>query len=110
MLEIVVKFKRILAFPILAKMAVNVFKKETVLDVFAHHSEAAKLVKFKKPMFVIQILVPMADHVKIMLETMDFSVCVVQVNMGEIHFNSVLDKSERQYDLYNSEHFYSYIY
>ena len=79
MLEIVVKFKRILAFPILAKMAVNVFKKETVLDVFALHLEVAKLVKFKKPMFVIQTHVPMVDLVKIMQETMDFSVCVVQV-------------------------------
>ena len=80
MLEIVVKFKRILAFLILAKMAVNVFKKETVLDVFAHHSEVVKLVKFKKPMFVIQTHVPMVDLVKIMQETMDFSVCVVQVS------------------------------
>ena len=81
MLEIVVKFKRILAFLILAKMAVNVFKKEIVLDVFARHSEAVKLVKFRKPMFVIQTLVPMVDLVKIMQETMDFSVCVAQVKI-----------------------------
>ena len=81
MLEIVVKFKRILAFLILAKMVDNVFKKETVLDVFALHLEAAKLVKFKKPMFVIQTHVPMVDLVKIMQETTDFSVCVAQVKM-----------------------------
>ena len=81
MLEIVVKFKRILAFLILVKMAVNVFKKETVLDVFALRSEVAKLVKFRKPMFVIQTLVPMVDLVKIMQETMDFSVCVAQVKI-----------------------------
>ena len=87
MLEIVVKFKRILAFLILVKMAVNVFKKETVLDVFALHLEAAKLVKFKKPMFVIQTLVPMVDLVKIMQETMDFSVCVVQVKTRKKSFD-----------------------
>ena len=81
MLEIVVKFKRILAFLILVKMAVNVFKKETVLDVFALRSEAGKLVKFKKPMFAIQTRVPMVDLVKIMQETMDFSVCVAQVKI-----------------------------
>merc|ERR1719273_254103 len=32
-------------------------------------------------MFVIQTRVPMVDLVKIMLETMDFSVCVVQVTL-----------------------------
>ena len=83
MLEIVVKFKRILVFPILVKMADSVFKKETVLDVFAHHSEVVKLVKFKKQTFVIQTHVPMVDLAKITPETTDFSACVVQVNMGK---------------------------